>query len=577
MTPASAAQAAVARVPGDVWLRVFSMLEPHDILAARQDNVAVMPDAPRAPAAVALPWPIMLAQRREQRWRSGNAVPRRVFRIRAHVSRITTLQLVTGACHVGSRVVTDRWLITGSVDGFVRVWDLGALRGYSGPLDVTHEMADPDEEAPAPSDPAQEIRKHAKALLIAEADTGGDVTAIDASFEDGALTIAVGSYYSAAACLVYVLDLGTKPHTLDLRAALDAPQWCGTQCVSLCGDCVAVGTHMDGVHVLNWQTGWRGVVQRTDRTSTAAVRLTANCVVVVTRLGALKVYDRPRDDAPGELLAQHELTDGRPFLSVALGQGAPSIPILILDESTLTEHALKWTDTAPYAPEPPTTRGQHKMPPERISGLAAGVSARNAVVLSSGGGVPPRCCVRAFSADIGRMWPLRPAPVVTIPGDIAHDSRYVPTWPRRDSDTWSIRSDASDATAASLSASSAGGAPGAGAGAAGADAAAPAASPAASPAQAPRTDDSAGAARAAAPESPSHVGLTPTSASSQPPSPRPPRVDSFSAGAPPPMRTLPSTRTDMLTEAYLDEAYGLLCLASARGAVWIADYSGTTT
>lgn len=150
---------------------------------------------PDAPPAVRLAWPTVLARRRDCRWRAATAPPRRVFRIRAHVSRITSLQLVHGAGRVGRRVEIDQWLITGSVDGFVRVWDIGALRQHRGPLDVSHEMDEPDEDAQAPADPAHEIRRHAKALLVAEVDTGGDVTHIDASCDGRVLTIAVGSYY----------------------------------------------------------------------------------------------------------------------------------------------------------------------------------------------------------------------------------------------------------------------------------------------------------------------------------------------------------------------------------------------
>lgn len=39
----------------------------------------------------------------------------------------------------------------------------------------------------------------------------------------------------------------------------------------------------------------------------------------------------------------------------------------------------------------------------------------------------------------------------------------------------------------------------------------------------------------------------------------------------------PPARVDMLTESVLDEAQGLVCLASVRGAVWIADYGAQRT
>ena len=318
--------AAAARVPADVWLRVLALLAPRDIVAARgtcralwdagtcaalwravrvQMGVA-FPAAPRAPRAVALAWPAVVAQRREDAWRVPGARPFRVFRIRAHVSRITSLKLVVGS--------TGRWLVTGSVDGYVRVWDLGAVA----PLDVSGEFGCAAAGG-AGADPAHEVRRHARVALVAEVDTGGDVTATDAALDGRTLTIAVGSYYSDAACLVYALDMDTR--VLALRAALDVPVWCGTQCVSLCGDCVAVGTHMDGTHVLNWRTGWHGAVQRTDRVSTAAVRLTRTHVVVATRLGALRIFAWPVGDAAGRLLRHVELTGGRPVVSVAVGEG----------------------------------------------------------------------------------------------------------------------------------------------------------------------------------------------------------------------------------------------------------------
>lgn len=75
-------------------------------------------------------------------------------------------------------------------------------------------------------------------------------------------------------------------------------------------------------------------------------------------------------------------------------------------------------------------------------------------------------------------------------------------------------------------------------------------------------------------------GLPPAPAGATPPSPTPSRprsvrVDSFSSTSTASSAgPSPSSRVDMLTETAIDESRGLLCLASVRGAVWIADYGG---
>lgn len=207
---------------------------------------------------------VLHAERLQRRWDSDGAMPTRVIRFRAHVNRITSLKLVVGDTRISARtgrVQTEYWLVTGSVDGFVRVWDVNKALRQGGRLDVTqdfhvdHEEAiddastcDEDErrrtstDGSLSDDPTNEIKRNARAFLLAEVDTQGDITSLDAQLHPDrrALMIAVGSYYSSAGCLLYDLHLRTMPRVMDMRASLDPPQWSGTQCVSLLGD--AVGT-----------------------------------------------------------------------------------------------------------------------------------------------------------------------------------------------------------------------------------------------------------------------------------------------------------------------------------------------
>lgn len=74
------------------------------------------------------------------------------------------------------------------------------------------------------------------------------------------------------------------------------------------------------------------------------------------------------------------------------------------------------------------------------------------------------------------------------------------------------------------------------------------------------------------------LGPAPVPAGAPPPSsptPRRVRVDSFSSTSTTSSTVpSPSSRVDMLSEFAVDEARGIVCLASVRGAVWIADYGG---
>ncbi|KAN0062532.1 hypothetical protein ACQY0O_005064 [Thecaphora frezii] len=299
---------------------------------------------------LALEWSLWNASRIEQRWNTLGATPSTCYKTRAHIDRITCLKLVLGPLERAveakgkSRYRRKRYLLTGSVDGYVRVWDL------SGPLpDVRAAMAGGEAEQvtfkrhPSLSRPTSaapdaggdstvpgsrssssssssrscavipvdamlppvtsmrhrqnDTRRRKLEHLVAEVDTGGDVTALDAvlSSDGSSVDIAVGSYYSAAGCLVYVLDLTNKPTVLDCRGALDPPQWCGTQCVSLLGDKVAVGTYTGLLHIFDWKTGWRGGIERSDRSSTAAVKLFPHHLLAVGRLGVVELFSLPTE------------------------------------------------------------------------------------------------------------------------------------------------------------------------------------------------------------------------------------------------------------------------------------------
>ena len=402
---------------------------------------------------------IVATQRLDELWAAAAAGPRSVARTRAHIDRITCIKLLPG----------PRWLLTGAVDGYVRIWDLSRARG------------DGDAGAGA----------GAGLLLLAQVDTHADVTAIDAHLAPHELRLAVGSYYSSAGCLVYTLPLplpatgataGGQPQPqpqLRLRASLDPPAWCGTQCVSIREHRVAIGTYTGLLYLLNWHTGERTTLQRSDRSSTAAVHLlpASHGILAVARLGAIELL--PLTPAPASAPAQrHEITKGNtPLLSVSFGTPsatATAVPIVAADLGglTLLEYRGSW---------PPTTLDRQPVKQERLITTAAGATGRRALLLSSLGGLPPTCCVRAYSALTRDLTPLP-----------------IPTH----------------------------------------------AAPAPSPAPAPAPD--------AAPDA---------AASAPSPAPAPATLPAPAPGA-----------ADILTEAAFDEATGLVCLATARGVVCVAEY-----
>lgn len=151
----------------------------------------------------------LCAQRLSRRWNTGAGKPRRVLRLRAHANRVTAMKLVTGRMRrvPGSKKAEiQRFLVTGSVDGFVRIWDLERVVQHRGELDATADFGDNESPRPDPIDPTEEIKRSSKHALVAEVDTGGDVTAVDAVLQSNGreLVLAVGSYYvsdAAAAAL----------------------------------------------------------------------------------------------------------------------------------------------------------------------------------------------------------------------------------------------------------------------------------------------------------------------------------------------------------------------------------------
>ncbi|KAL4399230.1 hypothetical protein ACI68E_003604 [Malassezia pachydermatis] len=504
---------------------------------AREDPLAWMPDAPctvydTAPlSAEALEKSVVVAQRVHRAWQTRGATPRRVIRFRAHVNRITSVKLVVGHVHMVRRTHTmhaDYWLVTGSVDGFVRVWDVTRILQERGSMDVTAaleavQQADSStEDLPKATNPSADIRKSTRAFLVAEIDTGGDVTHLDAQMDasTNSMMIAVGSYYSSAGCLLYALDLTAMPRMLDLRASLDPPEWSGTQCVSLLDHAVAIGTYTGRVYLLHWDTGERHVLEHAERGSVAALKLLGTHLLAVSRLGHVSVFKRTPDGC-ATLVAEYDITQ-RPLLSAAFGEvdaqragtmmhpaRPASLTLMCVDPIGLTH--LEWP-TGTWT-SPPECLGDIDMHGERLIGASVGASGTRAILASSLGGVPPMCAVRSYRRGGPPLCALRPTPDIALP-PLAPTSTSIP-WQRP--------------TSPSLS---------------------------------PSPSSTALDAQAAAP--PPRTGRV--------------RVDSFSSDSTSTTSsTAPalSSRIDMLTESAIDEARGLVCLASVRGAIWIADYGGS--
>lgn len=530
MAPALIAQSrALHRLPIEVWTLILLQLEPAEIVVVRNATRAMYAagtshllwnallvhyekrSIPIAwydcklhdSFAQALERSLLVARRVSLAWQTHGAQPKRVVRFRAHANRITSIKMIPGC------TASDYWLITGSVDGFVRVWDVHRALSQNGAMDVTPElhqdMSLPEDAVPV--DPATDIRRSSNAFLVAEVDTGGDVTSIDASMDRTTRTmrIAVGSYYNAAACFLYELHLDTLPHIMDLCATLDPPEWCGTQCVSLLHDVVAVGTYTGRVYLLHWHTGERCMLEHAEPGSIAALKLLPLYVISITRLGSMYVYER-FGTTQARLIAQHTLSP-HPILSVSFGESCMEragqlasgtitdpTPLAVMCADPVGVSHWVWRSAEEL------TKIRHlDMPPERLIGASIGALGRCGLITTSLGGVPPVCSARAYTQ--GRtLCSIRPTPELTLPEWNQASPPTPPTPPLPQGD---------------------GGSP--------------------APSQRRRA-----------------------------------RVDSFSStSTTSSIAPAPSSRVDMLTESALDEARGLVCLASVRGAVWISDYGNS--
>lgn len=557
---------AIHRVPLELWTVIFMYMEPHEIVRVRKVCVHSLTQTMRSmfmagvsaalwhqlyvrraqqcPLAAhttsqgvyvdAMESALLVRDKMDRAWATRGAHPARVIRFRAHVNRITSVRLVVGPPQPQNEEVrVSYWLLTGSVDGYVRVWDVNRVLRHTGSLNVTPELAvdallrstcndstgDEDEPRVLPTDPAHDIKRSARAFLVAEVDTGGDVTSIDVQVdaEMRIMTIAVGSYY---VCAIHShTEHGGSP---DVRVAFAVsatyaghlcfvgPPRVGwhTMCVvtGRCGRCVrcahaAIGTYTGRVYLLHWRSGERAMLEQLDRGSVAALALLDTHVVVVSRMGHITIYER-RGTVDATLVGQHTVGQ-HPLLSASLGTvderrmgtyrrpgAVRQLPLLSVDPTGLTHWSLDYT----HPTEPPRCVAHHEMS-ERMIGASVGATGHHGILASSLGGVPPICAVRLYTQD-RQLMPIRPTPDIVIPGN----SLSVPV-------------------------------------------------------------------------------LGPVPAGAPPPSsPTPPRrvrVDSFSSTSTASSTApSPSSRVDMLTESAIDEARGVVCLASVRGAVWIADYGG---
>ena len=520
-----------------------------------------------------LEYSLVVADQVSKAWKEHGATPRRVIRFRAHVNRITSIRLIPGSKY------SEYWVITGSVDGFVRVWDLyRAMRHSPSAVDVTDELEEDtlaihaqeenavlDDDSVTSVDPETDIRRSSNAFLVAEVDTGGDVASIDAQVDEAAriIKIAVGSYYSSSACLLYELHIDVPPRFMDLRASLDPPEWGGTQCVSLLDDVVAVGAYTGRIHLLDWRTGERCALELTERGSIAALKLLPTHLLAVTRLGIVLVYER-HNTIQANLVADHTISQ-RPILSISFSDFAADTQES-RSCSTSTSTSDPGTGPTAHLPLPLAflcvdpiclthwqwEHGTWKQCPkqlrcveirhERLVGASIGASGRRGLLTSSLGGVPPMCLARAYSKD-NVLCVIRPTPEMVVPDAEYASSRYQKLASR-------VPLSSLVTTQASLTAGLTSPTP-----------------------PLPSSNWGPGSAPASVP--PSAPSSASPSATASAPCPRRVRVDSFSSTSttsstvPP-----PSSRVDMLTESAVDDARGIICLASIRGAVWISDYGG---
>lgn len=246
---------------------------------------------------------LLSAEMFNQSWDTLAAEPKKSLKLKAHQDRITCIKLLTAApIWKNGKLKTRRWLVTGSVDGYVKVFDLSEMENHLEKEVSAHSPSNPktgtrksssDSSAPRVPSLKRESgglhslgshrstsvppsrRNRRPSSLIAEHDTGGDLNALDAELSEDcrSIRIATGSYYSSSGSSVYLLDLQSQPPMLDFRCSLDPPNWCGTQSVSIREDLVAVGTFTGLIHLFNWKTGWRGGIEREERSSVSHHRM----------------------------------------------------------------------------------------------------------------------------------------------------------------------------------------------------------------------------------------------------------------------------------------------------------------
>ena len=151
---------ALYRLPIEVWTLILLQLEPSEIVVVRNATRAmyvagtsyllwnallVNYEKRSIPIALydcklhnhcaqALERSLLVARRVSLAWQTHGAQPNRVVRFRAHANRITSIKMIPGCTS------SDYWLITGSVDGFVRVWDVHRALSQNGAMDVTPEL-----------------------------------------------------------------------------------------------------------------------------------------------------------------------------------------------------------------------------------------------------------------------------------------------------------------------------------------------------------------------------------------------------------------------------------------------------
>ncbi|EJU03498.1 hypothetical protein DACRYDRAFT_114889 [Dacryopinax primogenitus] len=250
---------------------------------------------------------------------SSLPVPRRTLKLKElHVDRLTCIALLPGG----------RFLFTGSVDGWIRCWDLATLRQVKNSQPVN----------------AGSVGR------VAQMNMEVDVSALQVHWErddpaSGAAIVVVGSYYSIESCRVFRILLPSPSHDYPL---LDTPlprytrssffplnsvvqNWCGTQSVALQDDIVAVGGHLSPIQVINWRTGIQSVLQTPEgeRRSVAVIKIIPPWLVSVTRLGQIELFRLPQcvlsdvadvdSEEPGTLVASHPLPiPAGPVVSVTI-------------------------------------------------------------------------------------------------------------------------------------------------------------------------------------------------------------------------------------------------------------------